>query len=52
MKRHLHQTLEQFATAALHEESNRFYGMHEYNRGSESDEPDEFQQIVNLNRVY
>lgn len=52
LKRNLNVTLEQFAAAHVVDESNRFYGMHEYNRISDHEEEDEFQKIVNLNRMY
>lgn len=42
MKRNLNATLEQFAAASRADESNRFYGMHEYNQESDHGEEDEF----------
>jgi GTPase SAR1 family protein len=49
LRRPLHLSLEQFAASHIPEDSNRFYGMHEYNR---SNDEDEFQKIVNLNKMY
>jgi hypothetical protein len=37
LKRYLHVTLEQFASSAINDESNRFYGIHEYARASDDE---------------